>query len=62
MSTYLLAFCLGRFHKKSKTNKHGVKVTTYCALNQDPATLDFANEIAADSLDYYDETFKIKYP
>ena len=62
MSTYLLAFCLGRFHKKSKTNKHGVKVTTYCALNQDPKTLDFANEIAADSLDYYDETFKIKYP
>ena len=62
MSTYLLAFCMGRFHKKSKTNKHGVKITTYCALNQDPATLDFANEIAADSLDYYDETFKIKYP
>ena len=62
MSTYLLAFCLGKFHHKSKTNKHGVKVTTYCALNQDPRTLDFAGEIAADSLDYYDDTFKIKYP
>lgn len=62
MSTYLLAFCLGRFHKRSKTNKHGIKVTTYCALNQDPATLDFANDIAADSLDYYDKTFDEKYP
>lgn len=62
MSTYLLAFCLGRFHKRSKTNEHGVKVTTYCALNQDPKTLDFANEIAADSLDYYNRAFKIRYP
>ena len=62
MSTYLLAFCLGRFHKRSKTNKHGVKVTTYCALNQDPKTLDFANDIAADALDYYDKVFDEKYP
>ncbi len=62
MSTYLLAFCIGKFHKKSKTNKHGVKVTTYCALSQDPKTLDYANDIAADSLDYYDDTFKVKYP
>ena len=62
MSTYLLAFCLGRFHKKSKTNKHGVKITSYCALNQDPKTLNFANDIAADSLDFYDDKFGIKYP
>ena len=62
MSTYLLAFCLGRFHKKSKTNQHGVKITSYCALNQNPKTLSFANEIAADSLDYYDDKFDIQYP
>ena len=62
MSTYLLAFCLGRFHKKSKTNQHGVKITSYCALNQDSKTLTFANEIAADSLDFYDDKFGIKYP
>lgn len=62
MSPYLLAFCMGHFHKRSKTNEHGVKVTTYCAMNQDPKTLDFANEIAADSLDYYNRAFKIRYP
>ncbi|MBR2659643.1 M1 family metallopeptidase [Candidatus Saccharibacteria bacterium] len=62
MSTYLLAFCLGKFHKRSKTSKHGVKVTTYCAINQDPKTLTHANDIAADTLDYYDDKFGIKYP
>ncbi len=62
MSTYLLAFCLGHFKKRSKKNLHGVRITSYCALNQDPETLEFANEIAADALDYYDDKFGIKYP
>lgn len=62
MSTYLLAFCLGKFHKRSKTSKHGVKVTSYCAINQDPKTLTHANEIATDALDYYDDKFGVKYP
>ncbi|MDO4759392.1 MAG: M1 family metallopeptidase [Candidatus Saccharibacteria bacterium] len=62
MSTYLLAFCLGRFHSATVTTKHGVTVTSYCALNQDPALLDFPNHIAAASLDYYDQLFGIAYP
>ncbi|MBQ6354821.1 M1 family metallopeptidase [Candidatus Saccharibacteria bacterium] len=62
MSTYLLAFCIGRFHKKSKTSKNGIKVTTYCTLNHEPTSLDFANDIATDSLDFYDRKFGIKYP
>ena len=62
MSTYLLAFCIGKFHKKSKTSKNGIKVTTYCTLNHDPENLDFANKIATDSLDFYDEKFGTKYP
>ncbi|MBQ3306327.1 M1 family metallopeptidase [Candidatus Saccharibacteria bacterium] len=62
MSTYLLAFCIGRFHKKSKTSKNGVKVTTYCTLNHEPTSLNFANDIAVDSLDFYDQKFGIKYP
>ena len=62
MSTYLLAFCIGKFRKRSKTSKHGVKVTTYCTINQDPKTLTHANEIATDALDYYDDKFGVKYP
>ncbi|MBQ6394667.1 M1 family metallopeptidase [Candidatus Saccharibacteria bacterium] len=62
MSTYLLAFVCGKFHKKTTESLHGVKVTTYCALNQNPKALTFPGKIAADTLDYYDDLFGIKYP
>lgn len=62
MSTYLLAFCVGRFHHRTITNKHGIKITSYCALNQDPALLDFPGKIAAAALDYYDDLFQTPYP
>lgn len=62
MSTYLLAFCMGEFHSQTTTNQHDVKITTYCALNQSPSTLDYANQIAAEALDYYDNLFKTPYP
>lgn len=62
MSTYLVAFCIGKFHHKSTKSHHGVEITSYCALNQDPALLDFSNQIAADALDYYDDLFQTKYP
>ena len=62
MSTYLLAWVIGKFHGKSVVNKNGVKITTYAALNQDINAVDFANEIAARSLEFYDDNFGIKYP
>ena len=62
MSTYLLAFCIGEFHSQTTTNQHDVKITTYCALNQSPSTLDYANQIAAEALDYYDDLFQTPYP
>ncbi|MBR3256605.1 M1 family metallopeptidase [Candidatus Saccharibacteria bacterium] len=62
MSTYLLAWVIGRFHGKTVANEHGVKITTYCALNQDADSVDFANEIAAKSLEFYDDNFKVPYP
>lgn len=62
MSTYLLAWVIGKFQKVETVNKHGVKVATYAALNQNPRALDFANDIAARALDYYDEKFGIPYP
>lgn len=62
MSTYLLAWVIGKFHGKTITNKNDVKITTYCALNQDIDSVDFANEIAARSLEFYDENFGVKYP
>lgn len=62
MSTYLLAFCVGKFRFKTTTNAHGVKVTTYQALNQNPSLLDFPNQLAADTLVYYDDLFQTPYP
>ncbi|MBQ6147678.1 M1 family metallopeptidase [Candidatus Saccharibacteria bacterium] len=62
MSTYLLAFVIGKFNSRTVTNAHGVKITSYAPLNQDPSSLDFANKIAAASLDYYDDLFKTPYP
>ena len=62
MSTYLLAFVIGRFHGKTIKNEHGVEITSYCALNQDIDTVDFANEVAARSLEFYDDNFGVPYP
>ena len=62
MSTYLLAWVIGRFHEHTVTNGHGVEITTYAALNQDINSVDFANEVAARSLEFYDDNFGIPYP
>lgn len=62
MSTYLLAWVVGPLQSLSTTNQHGVTVTSYAALNQPQATLEFANTTAARALDYYDERYGIKYP
>jgi len=62
MSTYLLAWVIGHFHGKTVTNSHGVEITTYAALNQDVDSVDFANEVAAKSLEFYDDNFGVKYP
>ena len=62
MSTYLLTFVIGKFHGKTIKNAHGVEITTYCALNQEIDSVDFANEIAAKSLEFYDDNFGVPYP
>ncbi len=62
MSTYLLAWVVGKFHGKTVTNEHGVEITTYCSLAQELDFVDFANEIAARSLEFYDDNFKEPYP
>ncbi len=62
MSTYLLAWVIGRFHGKTIKNAHGVEITTYATLAQDLDSVDFANEIAAKSLEFYDDNFGVPYP
>ncbi len=62
MSTYLLAFVVGKFQGKTVKNAHGTEITTYCSLAQELDAVDFANEVAAKSLEFYDDNFGVKYP
>ena len=62
MSTYLLAWVIGKFHGKTIKNSHGVEITTYATLAQDLSAVDYANNIAAKSLEFYDDNFGIPYP
>ncbi len=62
MSTYLLAWVIGHFHGKTVKNAYGTEITTYVALNQDIDSVDFANDVAAKSLEFYDDNFGVPYP
>ena len=62
MSGYLLAFVIGELHKKTARTKSGVEVNVWATPAQNENTLDFALDIAARSIDFYDEYFGVKYP
>ena len=62
MSSYLLAFVIGELHKKSARTKSGVEVNVWATPAQNENTLDFALDIATQSIDFYDEYFGVKYP
>lgn len=62
MSTYLLAWVIGPLQSVSTVNRNGVRISSYCALNQPLEKLLFANQTAAQALEYYDEKFGTKYP
>lgn len=61
MSTYLLAFVMGKMKYKEKKTSKGVVVRAY-ATPDNVNTVNFALDAAIKSLDYLDEYFGIKYP
>jgi puromycin-sensitive aminopeptidase len=61
MSTYLLAFIVGKLEYKSLKTKDGVEVRTYATKNNIDHT-QFALETAVKCLDYYNDFFGIPYP
>lgn len=62
MSTYLVAFAVGKFINYEAKSKHGVKITAYAGLHQKADDLKLATDFAADVLDFYDDLFKVPYP
>jgi len=62
MSTYLLAFVIGKFKKHQITSQNNIAVTTYASLNQPNENLIYATDFAVKSLDFFDKLFKTPYP
>jgi aminopeptidase N len=62
MSTYLVAFVIGKLNGVETINKNGIKVSSYCSLNHDKKSLVYANDVAARSLEFFAETFDTPYP
>jgi aminopeptidase N len=61
MSTYLLAFVVGKLVHKETTNQHGVKIRVYATPNHKDE-LEFSLHNAARFLDFYDDFFGTPYP
>jgi aminopeptidase N len=62
MSTYLLAFVIGNFHKIEADNKYGTKITTYATANHPESALTFASDVAVRALEFFVEKFGVRYP
>lgn len=62
MSTYLLAFVVGKFVKLEAKSEKGVAVTTYAGLNQPVSALKFASDFAIACVDFYSDLFDTPYP
>lgn len=62
MSSYLLAWVVGDLQKVSTTSKSGVEVNVWSTPNQPLDSLSFALDIAARTIDFFDEYFDTPYP
>ncbi len=62
MSSYLLAWVVGDLQKKSATTKSGVEVNVWSTKAHPENNLDFALDIAARTIDFFDEFFGVPYP
>lgn len=62
MSSYLVAWVAGELQKKTTTTKSGVEVSIWSTKAHDPSNLDFALDIAARTIDFFDEYFGVPYP
>lgn len=62
MSTYLLAFAIGNFHKVESKTKGGTKVRVFATPNQPLNRLEFALSVATQAIDFFEDYFGVKYP
>jgi aminopeptidase N len=61
MSTYLLAFCVGKFDYLTTVTNHGVAMRVFTPPGM-AAKGEFALRVGKQALDFYDDYFQIPYP
>lgn len=62
MSTYLLAWVTGELHRRTAQTKDGVEVNVWATPAQPSEGLDFALDIAARTIEFYNDYFDTAYP
>ena len=62
MSVYLLAWVTGELHRKTTTTDKGVEVNVYATPAQSPESLDYALDVAARTIEFYEQYFDTEYP
>jgi aminopeptidase N len=62
MSSYLVAWVAGELQKKSAKTKDGTEVAIWATAAQPAESLDFALEIAVNSIEFFNEYFGVPYP
>lgn len=62
MSSYLVAFVIGEFQKKSAQTNRGIDVSIWSTPAQSMASLDFALDVAVRSIEFYEQYFSTEYP
>ena len=62
MSTYLVAFAAGELQRATAHTASGVEVNVYATMAQPAASLSWALDHAARTIDFFDEYFGVPYP
>lgn len=62
MSPYLLAWVIGELHSVTAHTKRGVEVNIWATPAQPASSLAFALDIAARTIDFFDDYFQTPYP
>lgn len=62
MSSYLVAWVVGDLQKKTTTTQSGVEVSIWSTRAHAPSSLDFALDIAARTIDFFNNYFGVPYP
>ncbi len=62
MSSYLLAFVVGKMHAVEGVSKNGIQIRTWSHINQPKKTLAYANEQAIKVIDFFEDYFDIPFP